>query len=287
MAQYYRVSPNFWKGRRDWSDREKLLAQYLLSCPHRNLEGLYWLPLAYVEADLGWPAKVLRACLATLERDSFAAYDETAQVLFLCKALSFQAPTTEKQVTGALNSLERVPKTVLWDRFVDACERWAPKLSDELGNPSGSDTQSHSNEIPMRSESHPDIARTLNSNSNSYSNSRPPDPPRGGRVRDREKWEKEFAAWLQAHPVTPELLEEWEPARISLAEVTGDQYVMSQLGLLHPHSFNDGVWLLGGPETPTLSMFRHLSEGSSFKTAVGFDWELVTCRCELSKASAA
>lgn len=115
----------------------------------------------------------------------------------------------------------------------------------------------------------------------------PPDPPRGGRVRDREKWEKEFAVWLQAHPVTLELLEEWEPLADRLAEVTGEQYVMSRLGLLHPHSFTDGVWLLGGPETPTLSMVRHFAESSSFKTAVGFDWELVDCGCELSRECAA
>jgi|SRR5580704_14089394 hypothetical protein len=192
MAQYYRVSPNFWKGRRSWSDREKLLAQYLLSCPHRNLEGLYWLPLAYVEADLAWAPKVVRSCLQTISTDGFAAYDDDAEVLFLCKALSFQAPSSAKQLQGAISNLERVPKTALWDRFLKACDEWAPELAEKIRNSS----QSHPNLIPVRSETHSDIARTRISNSNSSSNSNPPSPPNGGRQRERDRFEQELTDWV-------------------------------------------------------------------------------------------
>lgn len=284
MAQYFRVSPNFWKGRRDWSDREKLLAQYLLSCPHRNLEGLFWLPLAYVEADLGWQAKIVRGCMATIERDEFAAYDEDAQVLFLCKALSFQAPSTEKQVIGAMSSLERVPKTVLWDLFVEACERWAPKLFQAIRISSDPDAQSHSNAIPIRFEPDPDIAGTLNSSSNSYSNSRPPNPPTGGRRRDRQKWREEFTAWIADHP--PELLiDEWEPVRLRLAGAADVGYDAYQLASLHPHSLVDDVWLLGGTEMAKARL-KELGTRGGFKVTIGFDWELIDCQCELTREQA-
>lgn len=282
MAQYFRVSPNFWKGRRDWSDREKLLAQYLLSCPHRNLEGLFWLPLAYVEADLGWASKIVRGCMATIERDKFAAYDDDAQVLFLCKALSFQAPSTEKQVIGAVSSLERVPKTVLWDLFVEACERWAPKLADAIRNRSSVGTQSHSNAIPMRSGSAPDIARMLSSNSNSYSNSIPPNPPEGGRARDIQKWEEETAQWVQAHP--PDLLgDEWQPLCHELMSAVGDDWEMFALSSLHPHAIVDGVWVLGGVR----QAIQRLDDLGARGLKVSFAWRVVDCRCEFSSECAA
>lgn len=171
MAAHYRISPNFWKTRRHWSDRQRTLALYVMTCQHRNLEGLYWLPAGYVQSDLGWPAKAVEDTMRFLEEDGMVAYDRQSEVLFLCKALRHQAPATDKQLIGAINELAQVPVTSLWDRFVVACESYAPKLANRIRM----ELESHSNGIPnliangLRSDS--DIARTLSSNSNSSSSS--------------------------------------------------------------------------------------------------------------------
>lgn len=60
MASYYRVSPKFWiEDAPLWDDDTTIIALYLLTGPHRNLEGLYRLPKRYVQEDLGKPQRVV------------------------------------------------------------------------------------------------------------------------------------------------------------------------------------------------------------------------------------
>lgn len=134
MARYYPVSPLFWSDRtaQQWSDREKLLALYLLTCEHRNLEGLYRLPLAYVEEDLGWTREDVEAAMETLRKDGFVRYDAATRVVFVVNALKYQAPKSARQVKGAIASLQEVPDTELFEEFLEAAQRWAPELYQAL-----------------------------------------------------------------------------------------------------------------------------------------------------------
>ena len=56
---YRKVSTGFWQGklaRRIKGNADaQALAFYLLTNPHGNMIGLYWLPLEYAVLDLGWP----------------------------------------------------------------------------------------------------------------------------------------------------------------------------------------------------------------------------------------
>lgn len=136
MARYYPVSPLFWtdpKARR-WSDATKLLAAYVLTCEHRNLEGLYRLPLSYVGADLGWPAAKVTKALEQLIADEFLMYDPEAEVVFVCNSLKYQAPKTERQIKGAVNALSEVPPNALEEPFRNAVQTYAPELLECLPN---------------------------------------------------------------------------------------------------------------------------------------------------------
>lgn len=137
MARYYPVSPLYWSDDKvcKWSDRERLLALYLLTCPHRNLEGLYRLPVAYIEADLGWHKNDVRDGLVRMAVDSFAAYDTEASVVWLPNALRYHQPATEPQVQGAINALQAVPDTKLYPSFLEAARQYAPRLYEALGEP--------------------------------------------------------------------------------------------------------------------------------------------------------
>lgn len=149
MARYYPVSPLFWMDDKigQLDDQGKILALYLLTCEHRNLEGLYRLPYAYIQADLAWDEVTVREEMATLIGLGFINYDEAARVVFLPKALKYHNPKSAKQVQGAVNALQQVPDTTLWHLFVEAAATYAPALSEAIGNPlatpSERDTHTH------------------------------------------------------------------------------------------------------------------------------------------------
>src|SRR4029077_2967535 len=138
MASYHKVSIRFWKDRdvRAWlKGGEHLtatLALYLLTCDHKNSEGLYWLPTAYIETDLALEADEVGRRMAHLLDKGFIEYDEEAEVVFLPKALNYHEPKSERQIKGAIQALERVPETDLFPRFVTVAQSLAPSLAKEI-----------------------------------------------------------------------------------------------------------------------------------------------------------
>lgn len=135
MAKFASVSPEFWTDTTvaEWNESQKLLALYLLTCPHRNLQGLYRLSLRYAADDLGWSEQRTRRALERLIADGFAEYDWEAKVVLLPKALRYYQPTTDRQLQGAIQALAKVPATPLKDRFADlARQHGAEKLVDAM-----------------------------------------------------------------------------------------------------------------------------------------------------------
>ena len=53
------VDAGFWRSRKlkGASDATKLLCVYLIACPHGNSVGMFHMPMAYIQADLGWTDK--------------------------------------------------------------------------------------------------------------------------------------------------------------------------------------------------------------------------------------
>lgn len=142
MASYWRVSPKFWSDPKvlAWDDDTRLLALYILTCPHRTTEGLFRLPPPYVLADLGWPAERLAEPFARLLSDGFIEHDPTTHVVLIVKALEYQAPENPNQVKAAVRLLADLPPAPaltchfrrLAERF---CERLAEGLPEGFGKP--------------------------------------------------------------------------------------------------------------------------------------------------------
>lgn len=117
---------------RRWSDSTRTLALYVLSSPHRNLEGLFCMPLNYAQADLGWtPAKTAKA-MDELERDGFLKRDPETDVVLITRALKYQAPKSDKQLAGAVKALAEVPKSSVHAAFIECCDKYAPELAKRL-----------------------------------------------------------------------------------------------------------------------------------------------------------
>lgn len=143
---FAQVHHGYWESaRRDgWNDDERQLGIYLLTCPHRNLEGCYRLPLAYVADDLTWEPERVRRTLDSLTARDFAAYDEQARVVLIVNGLRFHCPKGPKQIAGALNALRAVPPTHLLRRLLESAEIHGPEFAAELRNayPTSPDTPS-------------------------------------------------------------------------------------------------------------------------------------------------
>jgi hypothetical protein len=128
---YFRVSPAIWRAR-TWTDDMRLLACYLLTSPHRTLEGLFILPRGYICADLKWSAERLAEPFAGLTADGFIAYDETAEVCLIRKALKYQRPENPNMDKAAIRRLVTVPASSLDGLFHASAQQYAPRLAERL-----------------------------------------------------------------------------------------------------------------------------------------------------------
>ena len=137
VGRYYRITPRFWQDsdvRNDWTEDMRLLAIYLMTSPHRNMVGLYYCPLSYIENDLQWKSNRLRMAfdLLSSEAVAFIRYDPKAQVVFLVNGLKHDSPSTPKQVTGAVTALRNLPTTYLLNDLCNAAEVLCESLSNAI-----------------------------------------------------------------------------------------------------------------------------------------------------------
>jgi hypothetical protein len=112
----------------------------------------------------------------------------------------------------------------------------------------------------------------------------PPDPPQGGRSRDQQKWEIEMAAWVAAHPVTPELSEILEPVVMAVSERVGESTAAIWLSSLHAHSA-DVVLVLGAHSSRAGWVREHYSR--ALQDAAGMPVRVIDCGCEQAIEQAA
>lgn len=134
--RYSTVSLSFWNDLavRSWSDDGRVLALYLLTCPHRSGEGYFHLPLVLAADDLGWQRERLDAALGELRHSDFVDVDSQPRLVMIVKALKYQpAIRGASSLKGALNQLERAKGSPrLFGRFLDAADAYQPDLADTI-----------------------------------------------------------------------------------------------------------------------------------------------------------
>jgi len=133
MASYYLTSPNVFDQKFAALDhRAQVVYLYVLSCRHRNSEGLFVLPMPYVANDLGMSLEDVAAARQRLEATGFIAYDDGSGVLLDRKALEYYQPVGQKQVLGAVRAFQAVPKTPLRAELLKLAYLHAPDLADAI-----------------------------------------------------------------------------------------------------------------------------------------------------------
>ncbi len=216
--KYQRVSPKFWQDPkvRRWTDQQKLLAQYLLTCPHRTTEGLFWLPHGYVAQDLGWGIDRVSEGYSGLIAAGFVAYDEATETVLLRNALKYEAPVGPKQVQGAISRLADVPASPLFAQLREAAARYAPDFAAALDAAFDHGPLVH-HRYPIDTPSEPLRSPIDCSSSNSSSNSSTKTPSSGGSAADAEDCPDDEAPIFDA-----EIVEDEHPEAKRLCDLLAD-----------------------------------------------------------------
>lgn len=128
---YYRVSPAFWMNR-TWTDDMRILGLYLLTSPHRSLEGLFWLPKQYILGDLKWSPERLSKPFGQLTADGFLKYDDAGEVALIVKALKYQKLPNPNMRTAALRRVQTVPQTRIDEPFLASCDEYCEPFAELL-----------------------------------------------------------------------------------------------------------------------------------------------------------
>lgn len=117
------VSPAIWNRRVLGLGKDVVIVYvYLLTNKHRNSEGLYHLPIAYMLGDLGGldlDEDAIRAALEALQDEALIYFDASVDVVFIPDALLLQPPASPKQLEGAIRKLRDVPRTPLLHKLYE------------------------------------------------------------------------------------------------------------------------------------------------------------------------
>ena len=137
---YRKVDPRFWKGRtaswiRDNDSKLFTMALYLITCPHANMIGIYYLPAAYISHDLGrgfgGASEGLRSLEEGVEKGAgspFIRYDHDTCYVWVVNMLRYQVGTSIKTNDNRSKSIKtmvsEVPKGLcflrgFYDKYAD------------------------------------------------------------------------------------------------------------------------------------------------------------------------
>lgn len=134
---YIKLHDTFWGDlkRKGVTSEGKLLFSYLLSCPHHNIIGLYYLPLAYVSADLGWGMDTVSKGFAELSEKGFISYDDTAEMVLVRNFLKHNPLDNGNVEKKAAATAAQVPETTLLQELAEIMEGFAkqyPRLYETV-----------------------------------------------------------------------------------------------------------------------------------------------------------
>lgn len=95
MRDYAKISPKLWVGKtgraiRKMGIESQILSFYLLTSPHANMLGVYYLPIAYITHDLGLTEQAVISGLEKLNELDFCNYDPQAEYVWIIEMARHQ-----------------------------------------------------------------------------------------------------------------------------------------------------------------------------------------------------
>ena len=124
-SRYSKVFVKIWHSKdfRTLSEEGKMIFLYLLTSPHRNMGGFYYLPLPYLCFDVGLDEERVSKAFEELTDKDMALYDYNTQVVLIKKWFCYNPIENENQAKGLNKQLAEVPKSRLFEPFIDCVKK--------------------------------------------------------------------------------------------------------------------------------------------------------------------
>jgi len=132
MRDYAKISPNFWAGKTGKELRKcpesLIVSMYLITCPHANMLGLFYVPLLYIAHETGLGIEGASKGLRWAESAGFCSYDNDTETVWVYEMARFQIADqlkpTDKRSIGVQNEYNSLPSnpylTSFYDRYCEA-----------------------------------------------------------------------------------------------------------------------------------------------------------------------
>lgn len=159
MRDYAKVSPHFWTGSTGKQLRQcpesVVVSMYLMTCPHANMLGLYYMPLLYVAHETGLGMDGASKGLQWACDAGFCSYDESTEMVWVHEMARFQIAEklkdTDKRSIGVQNEYNSLPSNPYLEGFYDKYNQ-AFCMTVKRGNPTNNSVKNEAPSKPLASQ---------------------------------------------------------------------------------------------------------------------------------------
>ena len=118
---YTKIESIFWKDTkmRAISSDARMVMLYLLTSPHRNILGFYFLPSPYACFDLDWDEQRFVEGLRELVQIGRVRYDKDTHMVLVINYLKHNPLENPNQVKSAIDKFNELPETPLFTDFLE------------------------------------------------------------------------------------------------------------------------------------------------------------------------
>ncbi|WP_409050551.1 replication protein [Salmonella enterica] len=128
MRDYAKVSPQFWMGKsgrelRKAGPEAQVVALYLMTSPHANMLGLYYLPVLFMSHETGLPLEGALKGLKSAIEAGFCSYDEPSEMVWVHEMAAYQVgralKPTDNQCAGVRREYAALPDNPFLSAFYE------------------------------------------------------------------------------------------------------------------------------------------------------------------------
>lgn len=128
MRDYATVSPQFWLGKTGRELRKRgadaqVVAFYLMTSPHANMLGLYYLPVLYLSHETGLGLEGASKGLRSAIEAGFCSYDEATEMIWVHEMAAYQVGRALKpgdnRCAGVRNEYASLPENPFLSAFYE------------------------------------------------------------------------------------------------------------------------------------------------------------------------
>lgn len=128
MRDYAKVSPQFWMGKsgrelRKAGPEAQVVALYLMTSPHANMLGLYYLPILFMSHETGLTFEGALKGLKSAIEAGFCSYDEASEMVWVHEMAAYQVgralKPTDNQCAGVRREYASLPDNPFLSLFYE------------------------------------------------------------------------------------------------------------------------------------------------------------------------